>query len=214
MKTRKFLIVLSFFTFLYSCQETELEFSCDPLINKFVMENQEELSQISVVEFSTYDISLQRAIFNSWSADKKYDVWMNKLNYLLENEQLNSKEYNHIQQLIEHIQPDYFHNQESNNEVEKFASEWIRYAEEELNWNARFIAFIVYRLYTEQAQFDAEISMLNDLQLISSANSEGPCDCNTSSDFCGDAACQNSSCSTVSSGCGWFWKESCNGDCY
>jgi len=52
MKVKPVLILLSLFGLFHSCQETELEFSCDPVIDSFVLENQEELSQITVVEFN------------------------------------------------------------------------------------------------------------------------------------------------------------------
>lgn len=214
MKAKRILILLSLFGVFYSCQKTEFEFSCDPVIDSFVLENQEELSQITVVEFSSYDITLQRAIFNSWSAEKKRDAWINKLNYILENEELNAAEIHHLKKLIKHIEPGYFSDENGlNDEKTKFASEWINYAHDELKWTEEFVAFIVYRLYVNQAQFDAEISMLNDLGLVSSYDSEGSCSCNTSSDFCGDYTCQSSGCSSVSSGCGWLMGESCNGSC-
>lgn len=216
MKAKPVLILLSIFGLFHSCQETELEFSCDPVINSFVLKNQEELSQLNVIEISIYDITLQRAIFNSWNAEKKRDTWINKLYYILDNEKLNTAEIHHLQKLIKHIEPGYFSDENGlNDEKTKFASEWINYAMDELKWTEEFVAFIVYRLYTEEAQLEAEILTLDDLKLITSTDSEsGSCDCNTSSDFCSIYTCQSSGCSSVSSGCGWLWKESCNGSCY
>jgi hypothetical protein len=215
MKTKSILIVLLSTALLYSCQVTELEFSCDPVINNYVLNNKVALSQITVVECSTYDITLQRAIFNSWSAEKKRDAWINKLNYILKNEKLNTLETIHLQKLITHVEPGYFSNENGlDDQKSKFASDWINYASDELKWTGEFIAFIVYRLYVDQTQFDAEISILYDLGLVASTNSEGSCNCATSSDFCGTYTCQDSGCSSVSSGCGWLWMESCNGSCY
>lgn len=216
MKSKCILILFVFSALLYSCQVTELEFSCDPVINNYVLNNQEELSQITVVEFSTCDITLQRAIFNSWSAEKKRDAWINKLQYILKNEKLNTLEIIHLQKLITHVEPGYFSNEnELDEQKTKFASDWINYANDELKWTGEFIAFIVYRLYVDQTQFDTELSMLYDLNLVASHDSEGgSCDCNTSIDFCSINTCQSSGCSSVPSGCGWLWMESCNGSCY
>lgn len=216
MKSKSILILFVFSSLLYSCQVTELEFSCDPVINNYVLNNKVALSQITVVEFSTYDISLQRAIFNSWSAEKKRDAWINKLQYILKNEKLNTLETIHLQKLITHVEPGYFSNENGlDDQKSKFASDWINYANDELKWTEEFIAFVVYRLYMEQAQLEAELSMLDDLNSIASHNSEGgSCDCNTSIDFCSIYTCQSSGCSSVSSGCGWLWMESCNGSCY
>ena len=62
---KKFCFIFLLATLLFSCQKSELEFSCDPVINAFVSENLEELSQITVNELTSYEPELQRAVFNS-----------------------------------------------------------------------------------------------------------------------------------------------------
>jgi hypothetical protein len=203
-------ILLSFI--LFSCQETELEYSCDPVINKFVIENKAEFSQISVTELSTYEVALQKAVFRSWDSEKKRTAWLDKLQYVLCSNSLSTAESNHIQKLIDHLDVGYFlaENIEKNLAVRvKFANEWLNYAKKDLGWSEQFIAFIVYRLYTKQSQFEVELSVLKSIKLKTSTNSE--CNCNTSADFCPGSAC-TSGCST-SSGCGWLWSGSCDGSC-
>ena len=66
---------------LTSCQHDELLYSCDPVINSYVIENKLKLAQIDVLQITSYEYSLQKAIFNSWDFAKKREVWIDKLNY-------------------------------------------------------------------------------------------------------------------------------------
>ena len=60
---KRFYILLLLGILLFSCGQSELEFSCDPVINAFVSENREELSRITVNELTSYETELQRAVF-------------------------------------------------------------------------------------------------------------------------------------------------------
>jgi hypothetical protein len=212
------LVLVFAIIFLLSCKRSEFEFSCNPIINKFVSENQEELSGITVYELASYDLLLQKAIFNSWDYQKKRVVWIDKFQYVLIHVPLTESEKTHIQKLITHITEDYFlkENIEKNIEIRsRFASEWINYSINDLGWSNQFIAFMVYRLYTDQSQFNSEISMLRSIGTTIKTDSEsGSCDCNGSADFCGDFySCISEGC-TISTGCGWMWSMPCDGNCY
>ncbi|MDP2114360.1 MAG: bacteriocin fulvocin C-related protein, partial [Bacteroidota bacterium] len=151
-----FCIVL-FSVVLFSCQQTELEYSCDPVINKFVLENKVEFSQISVTELTTYEVALQKAVFRSWDPEKKRNAWLDKLHQVLCSIPLTKPESDHIQKLIEHLEVGYFldENIQKNDKYRaKFAYEWLNYANKYLGWSEQFIAFMVYRLYANQSRFD------------------------------------------------------------
>lgn len=214
-KIMKKLLIPLVFLFLFSCQQIDLEYSCDPQINQIVVENFEEFSQISVVELSDYDDALQRAIFKSWDYQKKREAWLDKLNLVLQNEIFNSSETEHIHKLIDHIEPNYFTEEfidKNSKLILSFADEWINYATESLHWTDEFIAFLVYRLYTEQSQFEEELSDLKLLNKATISNSEMNCNCNVSADFCDYMNCKSTGCYTAS-GCGWFFSQACNGYC-
>ena len=201
---------------LFSCQQAYLEFSCDPVINDFVLGNIDELSQLSVTEVTSYDLSLQKAIFNSWDYQKKRNAWLDKLNDVMNRFEFSKVEIEHIQKLIDHIDIDYFLDDIPISVIEDrvvFAEEWINYATNELQWADQFVAFLVYRLYTDQSQFDLEFNEMKSLKIGMTSNSEiGGCNCNVSSDFCSGSFCTSNGCST-GSGCGWLWSETCNGLC-
>ncbi len=207
-----FLLVI----FLYSCQQTELQFSCDPVIDVYVTENSEELAELTIYETIVYELPLQRAIFASWSAEKKRSAWLEKFRYVLENEPLTEAEASHVQALVDHLVPGYFEETTIQQEREArhtFAEEWIKYAFMDLGWDESYIGFMVYRLYTSPAQLEAEEYRLGELQSGVGTNSENPCGCNTSDDFCGYSICSSGNCNTTSSGCGWFFMDPCNGYC-
>ena len=90
-----FLILILPLTFI-SCEKKEPEFSCDPEINKYVKDHKKSLADISLDELNTYEISLQRAIFNSWDPIKKRSVWLEKLNTVLVKEELSLYEQEHL----------------------------------------------------------------------------------------------------------------------
>lgn len=216
---KKFILLFSLVIFLHSCQQTELQFSCDPVINAYVTENSEELAQLTVHEITVYELPLQRAIFASWSAEKKRNAWLEKFRYVLENEPLTEAEANHVQALIEHLAPGYFKEGITRQEKKAryvFADGWINYANTKIGWSVEYIGFMVYRLYTSPAQLEAEILTENSLHNNIQTDSEaGNCDCSASSDFCGYLSdCGSGECTTTSGGCGWIWGAPCNGICY
>lgn len=217
MKIKTTFLLLFLIITLTSCEKKEFEFSCDPRINKHVKENKKSFAGISLDELNSYDISLQRAIFNSWDPAKKRSAWVEKLNSILSNEELNYYEQEHLSKLVDHISSDYFSEANLNNKPAShtdFAREWISIAITDLQWKEDYIAYIVYRLYTNSEQFYQEISEINDLNKSITTDTETyNCNCNTSSDFCNTGACSSGDCN-FTGGCGWLWSMVCNGTCY
>lgn len=212
-------LLLLLFVFLFSCQKTELLFSCDPEIDAFVTGNLKSLSLLTFSELADYEIQTQRAIFNSWDAEKKRTAWIDKLYFVLENESFSEAEVMHVQELIDHIHSGYFLEETKKMEKEyrsQFAADWIAFASDKLGWPEQYIAFIVYRLYGSFSEIEAELSMLRGLEGTVTTNSEsGGCGCSTSSDYCGTSSnCSSGDCSSSSGGCGWLFGSSCNGLCY
>jgi hypothetical protein len=203
---------------ILSCKKSELEFSCDPFINKFVKENRAKLSLLTPDELAVYDIKLQRAIFNSWDYQRKREAWIYKLQQVQVNVTFTSAETIHIQKLMDHINEDYFLDkdiQEKSVIRSEFAEELFNSATNELCWTKQFIAFMVYRLYTDPSEFEAELSGLKSLKYTATTDSEaGNCGCSTSSDYCGYANCYSRDCTVTLSGCGWLWSMPCDGLCY
>lgn len=215
---KRFFIILALSITLFSCQQSELQFSCDPIVNQYVIDNIEQLSQIDVMELTTYDLTLQRAIFNSWEYRKKREVWIDKLNYVILNQNFDSLEINHIKKLIDHIQPEYFQHeyQQQYSEINsQFIQDWINYSDKVLSWDEQSIAYFIYRLYINPIQFEAELLMFQDFNINNSTNSPpAECACYTSVDYCGQSLCIIGGCTGTSGGCGFLWSQPCNGLCF
>jgi hypothetical protein len=127
---RKLLFTVLISGIIFSCQQSEFEYSCDPEINRIVAKNKSGFSQISVNELSTYDIALQKAIFRSWDAEKKRTVWIEKLHYIQNTVQFTILEFNHIQKLIDHVDIKYFEDDKTQDDLysrDNFAEEWLNY---------------------------------------------------------------------------------------
>lgn len=211
-----FLTVLVFVFIFTSCKQDEILFSCDPILNEYVAANQAQLKQIKINELASSGLDFQKAVFRSFDAAKKRDVWLEKIQILLETQEYTKDEYNHVEKLINHILLDYFKPENlgsQNKERIDFATHWIEYAKDNLGWSDQDVAFVVYRLYTNREQFQSELNVLKSLHLQTSANSEGgTCNCNVSSSFCPNS-CNGGNCG-ISGGCGWLWSEACDGICY
>lgn len=196
--------------------QDDTQFSCDPVINEYVSTHQDELSLISVSELASSDIIFQQAVFRSFSPAKKREVWLEKIQILLNSQYYSEAECLHLIKLREHISEDYFtvENIETlKAERQAFSSEWILFAKQNLFWTNTDISFIVYTLFTTKAQFESELEFMNSVQSQSVDISGDPvtCGCNVDSNFC-PHSCIYSGC-TITTGCGWFWTETCNGMC-
>ena len=199
---------------LISCNQEVPLYSCDPVINEYVTNNKEELTTLTVKDLSSADLQFQQAVFRSYSPEKKREIWIQKINSLLENEEYCEDEYAHIKKILNHLSSDYFTPERLNSNADQrsqFASEWINYAKKNLGWTDKQVAFVVYRIYTSQTQFELELKALAAIQQQSTSNSEGSCDCNISENYC-PSNCRSGKCN-ITSGCGWLWSGSCNGTC-
>lgn len=212
-----YLIILSMTVAFFSCEKNNPEFSCDPGINEYVKNNKKALSAIPLDEFNSYNINLQRAVFNSWDHVKKRDAWLEKFSIIKENEPFSPAEINHINKIEKHISPNYFHMDTLENTVAErsnFAENWMGYAGNELHWSDEYIAFIVFRLYTSPEQIYQELSEINQLNKTITAGTEiNDCNCNTTIDLCTIGYCNSGNCN-VGEGCGWLMSRVCDGTCY
>lgn len=213
----KFLCISLFFLLLiWSCKDDVLLYSCDPVLNEIITTHKAEYVQYTVKDLIVSDLKAQRAIFRSYEPAKKLEIWLEKIKFLLENENFTPAEYAHVAKIMTHLSENYFDSDSIKAEAvqrTQFISDWISYAKNSLGWSEKYIAFVIYRLYTAPKQFDAEISAINTSSKQAMAGSEvGTCDCTAQSDYCLDSACGGGEC-TQTTGCGTFWQYSCTGIC-
>ncbi|MBA7583963.1 hypothetical protein ES708_25915 [subsurface metagenome] len=197
-----------------------MEFSCSPVVNEYVKSNILKFSQISIDEFLIFDTPVQRAAFRSFSPERKFEIWSEKLKKVLYFETWTDQEAKHINDLINHLCIEYFMEGEKYDSIKIenriFAGNWIDYAINKLKWDKRKLAFVVSSLHISFAEYEYSLSRLRDVKAIASENTETNCDCNTGADFCNyepGSTCSSTGCKASSSGCGWLWMEECNGNC-
>jgi len=199
-----------------SCMNDQMEFSCDPVLNEYISTHREEYILYTVNDLAVTEPIVQQAIFRSFTPEKKRDIWLQKIHFLLETEPYKDAEYVHVEKLLNHLHENFFRKENLELEASQrslFASEWINFAKSSLGWSDRYVAFVVFRIYINQAQFDNEMSMLKTIKQKAIADSEAvPCDCHTSADFCMGSICKNGECQ-ITTGCGWIWSQHCDGKC-
>jgi len=142
---KKVLYLLAVSVIIYSCGKEDLKYSCNPEIDAIVKSAKIEFSKLALTEFLEYDIELQKAIFRSFSNEKKREFWLEKLNAILLNGEYNNYGKKHIEKLISHITVDYFET-EVNDSLKfasrfKFENDWKSYALNTLNWDGPKIHF-------------------------------------------------------------------------
>jgi len=208
--------------FLASCMQEKVNFSCDPVLNEYVSTHQEALAQLSFHELVSSDLEFQQAVFRSYNPAKQRDLWLKKIQYLLDNEKYSADEYAHVKSLLDHLHENYFAKENLKSEASnrsRFKTNWIDVAKNKFGWTNRYISFVVYSLYTNQDQFELGVHALSSGVSVNntgvSVNKINPtakiCSCSTNSSFC-DMACSPNGCQK-STGCGWFWSETCDGNC-
>lgn len=201
-----------------SCRDEALQYSCDPVLNEIVTAHIQEYAQYTVKDLVVYDLAAQQAIFRTYTPDKKLAIWLEKIQYLLDNENYTPEEYTHVAELLDYLSPNFFNPdtiKATTLQRAQFKSSWISFAKNSFGWTDQYIAFVVYRLYTQLSQLDAETKSLLSLQQKVTAGSEmGTCNCNQNDNFCATGLdCYSTGCDATSGGCGWFWTEPCVGQC-
>lgn len=212
MKRIWFVITLILIT--ASCKQNETVFSCDPVLNKYISTHVRQLKSLSLNDLVSSNLAYQQAVFRSYDALKKRETWMQRIQLLLDTQGYTEAEYAHVSSLLSHLDENFFVTERLESEVNerrKFSSDWISTAKNTLGWSDKDVAFVVYRLYTDKAQFDSEIATLRPSS-ATVIDPNGNCTCSTSSSFCADLMCVSGGCQ-LTTGCGWLWSETCDGTC-
>jgi hypothetical protein len=201
---------------LSSCNDEALLYSCDPVLNEIITIHKAEYVQYTVKDIIVSTPEVQRAIFRSYEPSKKREIWLEKIKYLLDNENYTPEEYAHVEKIRDHLTANYFNPDSIKTETgirTQFITDWISYAKNNLGWSEKYLAFVIYRLYTKPEQLDNEISAVRKLSQQAVADSEvATCDCKITDDYCNGSSCASFDCQQTS-GCGTFWQYTCDGAC-
>jgi len=174
--------------------------------------------------------SLKNPVYLTFSPERMYMFWLQKRDELLSLE-WNELEKKHINLLYDYIKdrPRFFYDEYFDNETlltqfDVFMSNWYHFAINELSWNKA----IAYYVAASCDFFSDDMLLvcrpggggLGDVIIDDGGLGESSCMCNTVQDFCdpfgetGGVSCKDKySCEGSVQGCGWFWRQPCNGLC-
>ena len=234
MKNLHYYFMLSMML-LFSCQQEEIIYSCDPEMDDYIKSNISEIQTMSTAEFLKIEKELQPSIFNVLKVKQKQQIWLDKYEDALK---LNwtDEEREHIMLLIRYIQDNktFFEDPKKyEDEISIFAYKWRRYAENVLMWDNNMIYSMVYDpgylikdsqnklIIIENNDFSEKtnIPILTKKFKKREENNPPPtvkCSCNEAVNDCGTTGlmtCRKWNCIAIY-GCGFLFQAVCDGGCY
>jgi len=203
--------------FLANCSKEDLEYSCDPKVNQWVVDNKLKYANISRPEFVQFNMREQIALYRSFTGKQKMKLWNEKINYLLTTQNLPDAEKESLLKLFKFAQPSHFDDAQGRVEFNTFASQWEKDVRSQFGWDDRKIFLYTHTLmkideFNEKvAQMAASAKTKSGSKLKSAAAETGDCECYYSI-YCMTSSCVDGNCTQVS-GCGIFGNSNCTGSC-
>ena len=201
-----FLVVFLFF----SCNKQEVCYSCDPEIDVFVKENKEQLLDFTLANITILGSEKQKAVYRSYNTIKKASLWKEKYKTILQNvdNRFTKEELKEIAVLHDFISPEII---ENNEKIRPFVEEWYLRTKDEFSWNDNRYRFLLFSLESDESVY---LSQRADIPV--------ECNCNDIHSGIIIEDCPSimpecikvDTCEATQSGCGFFWAEACNGDCF
>jgi len=208
---KKIFIIIIFASLLFSCTKEDFKYSCDPEVDKYVSENIDVLKSVSLNELSTYNNQLQKAVYRTFSMEKRYQVWLDKLNVLVDDDSFSLEEKQHITNLIDQLSLELFDTPDTTVYITfiSFYDKWKLEANLKYGWDKSMIIFVTSSLSLYYSDFVTNFIITSTAELEASASDD--CYCSRTAEDC-PVICGGGGCSLVS-GCGIFWLQDCDGVC-
>ena len=209
------LSVLAFITIastvFVSCQKQQEIYSCNPEVNSKVTKMRLANQSISRIELVQNDIEEQFGIFRSLTNENKKRIFIEKVDFMILNYNLNENEKTHLNKLKTEFLPSFY--DEDNAAYLSYENDWVSYAKSQLGWNDQKLM-----QYLDTWLTDNDVAAKPNIGGGSSGGGNTP-DCNCLSDkYCdfftsGQMECNNKNCNTKG-GCGFFGGKTCIGRCW
>lgn len=230
-----YMVILLFGFITYSCSEEANYYSCDKNVDLWVKDNLKEISEMTRADWvKVGDIVYQRAIYNAFSPEQRFSLWIEKLEKV-PNLFSNNAEKEHIELLISTLKnnPHWFSDNQTDDEkdrLELFFYRWREYASSKFDWEPNKIYSIVgtpenvEKIESGQIIVKKNVNIANARLKTRSESGEGygnVCDCGDDSKYwacsaLGGATCKidyNNPCRQTEHGCGFLWQDGCWGKC-
>lgn len=230
-----YVVIPLFSIFVSSCNEDSEYYSCEKNVDRWVKDNFKEVRGMTRADWAEIgDIVYQRAVYNAFSPEQRFNLWMEKFERLPE---MFSKdaEKAHIELLISALRtnPHWFSDirtDEEKNQFELFFYRWREYASSDLGWTPDKIYTLVGTPENVEKTGAGEIIVkttrnIGKIRLKTRSENGGGygnvCDCGDDSKYwacsvLGGASCKidyNNPCRQTEHGCGFLWQDACWGIC-
>ena len=202
-----------------SCNRDDLQYSCDPEINAWVLEHRIEYADISRDQLILFDYEQQRGLFASFSPEQKVKIYQSKYHYLMGLNTLSKEEKEWLTIVFQRVTPNIYSSKKERLDFIDFSEKWTYEVIEKLGWEP----VDVYR-YTHTWMTNDEFEHWLDFKRNQESTSSGstrdvqpklPCECYW------DISClwalnyceKDEKCTTTDGGCGVANTTNCNGHC-
>lgn len=224
------ILILSLFSLgLNSCadrESAEPRYSCDPQVEKYVVDNLASFSDYKRSDFLKLDYKLRKPVFRALSERKKAELWADKFRFEIEGGKWTSDERAYIAKFAGRITPDLY-SEAINDEASRVmflqeADVWAREGMKRFGWTPAVIQMLAgdLRTVSEVKRYVAISKTLTDEPAQSSYDGPGlECNCNPNQGViiqdCDpiNPECSGRVCSKRFSGCGYFYVQNCSGFC-
>lgn len=222
MKKQFLFVVLVALVLTATSCEKESTYSCDSEVDTWVKENVADIQKMTRSEWKQLDVVKGRACYRAFTEKQKVVFWQEKFDETLALG-WNGNEREHIGKLLTFVNenPQIFGSEMSENEsltdkLDLFMYEWSRYAKEELKWSRELIGAIAasgYDLEDKTGGIQTRSGVYTGFERVYGDSDD--CECNRNNDFCfgPESNCVNDGCDEEIDGCGWIWRQECNGVC-
>lgn len=219
-------------TFMYFCAASLLFFSCekknnvqmyscDPKLNDWAASSNARLTSFNREDLVLLmSIDSQLAIFRTLTPEQKCNIWKQKLQLVINDQNLTVAEKNHVQIAYNYLEPSFFVDSNSLNSLNSWSLNWANDAVNQFGWDS-----VRLFLISETIMTPSELNhLLNFIHLSNGGNPQniggGPdnlpnCNCRSS------IACQwlvencekkENTCAPMYN-CGLFGTSRCSGRC-
>ncbi|NDW12557.1 hypothetical protein D0T50_06590 [Bacteroides sp. 214] len=201
-----------------SCNNNELTYSCDRVVDKWAHENLAEIKQMTRAEFLSIEPNYQKAAFRIFTPEQRKEIWISKLKDALLLE-WSKAESEHLQEFIRIIDsfPTLYTHPLDGEEKDLFdicMYKWFLYAQEVLSWDLELINAILVnpnKLINTKGDIENPLTRGQNTSLT-----ERNCNCYYNPVFINDCVyseCFKTKCTNTWPGCGIAGAGICDGEC-
>ena len=223
MKKITYLLLFVSSVFISSCNEENMNYSCDELTNKWVMANLDQIRTMDVKEWSNLDDTLKIPIYRAFTHKQRIEFWRLRFRDIKQMK-WSKEELLHIEKAENffNMHLDLFSENKLNddqlNELELFGYTWMSEAIEKFGWTPQIGNLVIGTGYTIRS--DESINDGNVILKRPEKPKKLACHCHGGnvifhSCYADFTSCEKTDkCEDVSpSGCGLFLLEECDGLC-